>query len=54
MTNLTVCEKLALEEVFDCLKDRHCRKFSFGNRRYFAYKMMKFYVVTKRFLWVRR
>lgn len=54
MTNLTTCEKLALEEVFDCLKDRHCKKFGLGNRRYFAYKMMKFYVVTKRFLWIRR
>ncbi len=54
MTNLSVCEKLALEEVFDCLKDRHYVKFRFANKRYFAYKMMKFYVVTKRLFFVRR
>lgn len=54
MTNLSVCEKLALEEVFECLKDKKCRK-SYGiNRRYIAYRMMKFYVATRRFLCVRR
>jgi len=54
MTNLTVCEKLALEEVFECLKDQRCRKSYSINKRYIAYRMMKFYVVTRRFLWVRR
>ena len=54
MTNLTVCEKLALEEVFECLKDQRCRKSYFINKRYIAYRMMKFYMVTRRFLWIRR
>lgn len=54
MTNLSVNEKLALEEVFECLKEANCRKFNLANKRYFAYKMMKFYVLTRRFLHVRR
>lgn len=54
MTNLSVNEKLALEEVFECLKDKNCRKFGLAHRRYFAYKMMKFYVTTRRFLFIRR
>ncbi|MBV5278555.1 MAG: hypothetical protein J0647_05920 [Campylobacteraceae bacterium] len=54
MTNLSVCEKLALEEVFECLTDKSYKRFSLVNKRYFAYKMMRFYISTKRFLHVRR
>lgn len=54
MTNLSAREKLALEEVFECLKDKHCRKISLANKRLVMYKMMKFYLVTRRFLHVRR
>jgi len=54
MTNLSVCEKLALEEVFECLKKQKYPRFQMINKRYLAYRMMKFYVVTRRFLHVRR
>lgn len=54
MTNLSVCEKRALEEVFECLKNEKCRRTYMVNKRYFTYRMMKFYVITRRFLHVRR
>ena len=54
MTNLSVCEKRALEEVFECLKDEACRRNYFYTKLYVTYKMMKFYVMTRRFLHVRR
>ena len=54
MTNLSVCEKLALEEVFECLKDRHCWQYRFANKHYFAHKMIRFYMVTRRLLHVKR
>lgn len=55
MTNLTSCEKLALEEVFDCLQDKHDKKFKLGQKHhFFTYKMMKFYVTTKKLLWIKK
>ncbi len=51
MTNLSTCEKMALEEVFECLKDEQCSKRFFADkRRLFAYKMMRFYITSKKFL----
>lgn len=54
MTNLSVCEKVALEEVFECLKDEQCRKFFTLNKRFLAYKMMRFFALTRKMLHVRR
>ncbi|WP_333803494.1 hypothetical protein [Sulfurospirillum sp.] len=48
MTNLSVSEKLALEEVFECLKDKNCRKISIMNKRLFVYRMMRLLVSTRR------
>jgi hypothetical protein len=48
MTNLSVSEKLALEEVFGCLKDENCRKISAVNKRLFVYRMMRLLVSTRR------
>lgn len=47
MTNLTVSEKLALEEVFECLESAHYRK-SFIKKRLWAYRMMRLMVTTRR------
>lgn len=41
MTNLSVSEKLALEEVFECLKDENCRKISAVNKRLFVYPSLR-------------
>ena len=51
MTNLSVTEKLALEEVFECLKDKHCRKNRYTGKRLIFYRMMK---IARRFFFVRR
>jgi hypothetical protein len=48
MTNLSVSEKLALEEVFECLKDENCRKISALNKRLFVYRLMRLLVSTRR------
>lgn len=54
MTNLSVSEKLALEEVFECLKDTHCQKMNF-NRRIFSHRIMKLFMMARRkFLHVKR
>lgn len=54
MTNLSVSEKLALEEVFECLKDENCRKVGF-NRRLFSHRIMRLLMVARRkFLHVKR
>lgn len=54
MTNLSVYEKVALEEVFECLKNEQCRKYFTINKRFFTYKMMRFYALTRKKLHVRR
>ncbi|ARU47909.1 hypothetical protein FA592_14130 [Sulfurospirillum diekertiae] len=55
MTNLSVSEKLALEEVFECLKNENCRKISIMNKRLFAFRMMRLLILTRRkFLHVKR
>ncbi len=51
MTNLSVTEKLALEEVFECLKDKHCRKIRFTGKHLVFYRMVK---IVRRFFFVRR
>ncbi len=48
MTNLTVGEKLALEEVFECLQHKHCRKIGFINKRLFFYRCMRLMISTRR------
>ena len=48
MTNLSVSEKLALEEVFECLKDENCRKISAVNKRLLVYRQMRLLVSTRR------
>jgi len=48
MTNLTVGEKLALEEVFECLNHKHYRKIGFINKRLFFYRCMRLVVSTRR------
>ncbi|AHJ12073.1 hypothetical protein [Sulfurospirillum multivorans] len=48
MTNLSVSEKLALEEVFECLKDKNCRKINIMTKRLFVYRMMRLLVSTRR------
>ena len=54
MTNLSVSEKLALEEVFECLKDQQCRK-SFVNKRLMFHRFMRLLVISRRkFLHVKR
>lgn len=55
MTNLSVSEKLALEEVFECLKDENCQKMTLMTKRLFVYRMMRLLVLTRRkFLHVKR
>ncbi len=46
MTNLSVSEKLALEEVFECLKDENLVVSKAINKRLFVYRLMR--------LWFRR
>ena len=48
MTNLSVSEKLALEEVFECLKDKNYRKINVINKRLFVYRMMRILISTRR------
>jgi len=48
MTNLSASEKLALEEVFECLKNDNCRKISIINKRLLAYRMLRLLVSTRR------
>jgi len=48
MTNLSVSEKLALEEVFECLKNENCRKINIMTKRLFIYRMMRLLVSTRR------
>ncbi|MDD3324152.1 MAG: hypothetical protein PHN38_03395 [Sulfurospirillaceae bacterium] len=48
MTNLSVAEKQALEEVFICLQDSSYRRKEMLNKRLMFYKLMKLYVQTKR------
>ena len=51
MTNLSACEKMALEEVFECLQNEQCSKRFFADkRRILTYKMMRFYVMGRKFL----
>lgn len=55
MTNLTVSEKLALEEVFECLQDKNCKKIGLMNKRLFLYRLMRLIASTRRkMLHVRR
>ncbi|MCD8478562.1 MAG: hypothetical protein LRY68_12395 [Sulfurospirillum sp.] len=54
MTNLSVSEKLALEEVFECLKEGNCRKIGLG-KRFFSHRIMRLFMVARRkFLHVKR
>lgn len=48
MTNLTVSEKVALEEVFECLHNKNCRKIGFMNKRLFLYRLMRLIISTKK------
>ncbi|MCD8543590.1 MULTISPECIES: hypothetical protein [Sulfurospirillum] len=55
MTNLTVSEKVALEEVFECLRDTRCRKIGLMNKRLFVYRLLRLIASTrKRVLHVKR
>lgn len=55
MTNLSASEKLALEEVFECLKNENRRKINVVNKRPFAFRMMRLLISTRRkFLHVKR
>lgn len=55
MTNLSASEKLALEEVFECLQNENYRKVSILKKRLFAFRMMRLLVSTRRkFLHVKR
>ncbi len=47
MTNLSTSEKLALEEVFECLKDENCRRMGF-HKRVLGHRVMRLLMVTRR------
>ena len=48
MTNLTASEKMALEEVFECLKDEKCRKIGIMNKRLFLYRFMRLLATARK------
>ncbi|AFL67983.1 hypothetical protein [Sulfurospirillum barnesii] len=54
MTNLSVSEKLALEEVFECLKEGNCRKMGLS-KKLFSHRIMRLLMFARRkFLHVKR
>lgn len=48
MTNLTASEKIALEEVFVCLKSENCRKDFLFNKRLLTYKVIRLFALARK------